>query len=54
MKLMKIEDAKYLRIRKDKELARIYHSGIHSAALGIGFLGKGVWRNKLYETLCEI
>lgn len=41
-------------IGKDEDLERIYQSGIHYAAIGIGFLGKGTIRNRLYEQLKKI
>lgn len=49
-----IEDKKYSIIGRDEDLIKIYQNGIHNAAIGIGFLGKGVLRNKLYQTLKEI
>ena len=51
---VEIEDEKYPIIGKDEDLAKIYQNGIHNAAIGIGFLGKGVLRNKLYRKLKEI
>ena len=35
----------------DKELKMLYNRGIHFAAIGIGFLGKGELRNQLWREL---
>ena len=41
-------------IGKDKDLEKIYQSGIRYAAIGIGYLGKGFVRNNLYNHLKRI
>lgn len=38
----------------DNDLSLFYKDGIRNAAIGIGFLGKGTLRNKLYKNLKEI
>ena len=47
-----IED--YPIVGKDEDLKNIFQQGIRHAAVGIGFLGKGAVREKLYRTLKEI
>ncbi len=39
---------------RDEDLYRIFREGIHNAAVGIGYLGKGNVREKLYTQLKEI
>ena len=41
-------------IGKDEDLKNIFRQGCRYAAIGIGFLGKGELREKLYEVLKEI
>lgn len=41
-------------IGTDDELLNLYQSGIRNAVIGIGYLGKSVLREKLYEHLKEI
>lgn len=41
----------YRVIGYDEEMDRIYASGIHNAVIAIGFMGKSVLRNKMYEKL---
>lgn len=38
-------------IGKDEDLAHIYENGVHYAAMGIGYLGVGNLRRRLYESL---
>lgn len=38
----------------DDDLKKIFESGIHNAAIGIGFLGKSTVREKIYRVLKEI
>lgn len=46
--------ADYPVIGKDEDLEELFASGIHYAVIGIGYLGKGTLRRKLYEKLKEI
>lgn len=39
---------------QDGDLYRIFREGIHNAAVGVGYLGKGSVREKLYRQLKEI
>lgn len=41
-------------VGSDEDLETIYQSGVHCAAIGIGYLGKGTIRKKLYEHLKRI
>ena len=52
--LNEAEENDYPVIGQDKDLENIYLRGIRFAAIGIGFLGKGMVRKKLYERLIEI
>ena len=47
-------DDRYPVIGNDDDLLRLYEEGILYAAVGIGFLGKGTLRNRLYQKLKEI
>lgn len=49
-----VESGDYPIIGKDEDLKKIFQSGIHYAAVGIGFMGKGNVRERLYEQLKEI
>ena len=49
-----IDDNDYPIIGKDEDLERIYQSGIHNVAIGIGFLGNSPIRKNLYEKLKKI
>ena len=48
------ENNDYPVIGKDENLQELYSKGIHYAAIGIGYLGKGSLRRKLYETLKQV
>lgn len=48
------EEGDYPIIGCDKDLEKIYQNGIHYVVIGIGYLGKGTVRNKLYEHLKKI
>ena len=48
------EEADYPVIGKDEDLEELFAIGIHYATIGIGYLGKGTLRRKLYEKLKEI
>lgn len=41
-------------IGKDEDLKKIYDKGIKKAVIGIGYMGKGDIRNKIYSMLKEI
>lgn len=49
-----IENANYPVIGNDNDLITLFQAGIHYAAIGIGYLGKGSLRRKLYSQLKEI
>ena len=51
---IELDKTDYPIIGDDYALAYLYKSGIHYAAIGIGYLGKGNIRNKLYEQLKTI
>ena len=53
-KLDRKPECDYPVIGQDNDLADIYKRGIHNAAIGIGFLGKGTVRNELYTMLKKI
>ncbi len=44
----------YKYLGTDINLPRIYDAGVHFAAVGVGFLGKGTLRNRLYKELSSI
>lgn len=44
----------YKVIGTDDDLEQIYLSGVHNVAIGVGYLGKGILRDKLYERLKTI
>lgn len=46
--------SKYVYLGTDEELESLYKKGIHNAAIGIGYLGKGDLREKLFEKLKKI
>lgn len=46
--------SRYEYLGTDDMLQDVFASGIHNAAIGIGYLGKGTLRNKLYEKLKNI
>ena len=48
------ENNDYPVIGKDENLQELYSKGIHYAAIGIGYLGKGSLRRKLYEKLKQV
>lgn len=45
---------RYHILGNDDDLLKLFQQGIHNAAIGIGFLGKGNLRNTLYEKLKKI
>lgn len=49
--IMQQESDDYPIIGRDKDLKALYTNGIHYAAVGIGYLGRGNLRRKLYEEL---
>lgn len=50
----KSDETDYPVIGSDDQMQQIYESGITNAVLGIGFLGKGELREKLYKKLKNI
>ncbi|ORU01010.1 4-amino-6-deoxy-N-Acetyl-D-hexosaminyl-(Lipid carrier) acetyltrasferase [Anaerovibrio sp. JC8] len=46
--------SKYEYLGTDDNLRQIFDSGIRNAAIGIGYLGKGIIRQKIYSRLKEI
>lgn len=52
--IVKKESDNYPIVGNDEDLLKLYTNGIHYAAIGIGYLGKGNLRRKLYEELKKI
>lgn len=48
------QECKYRYLGGDEVLEKIYEEGIHNAIIGIGFLGKGNIRERIYNKLKEI
>jgi sugar O-acyltransferase (sialic acid O-acetyltransferase NeuD family) len=46
--------SKYMYLGTDHVLPKIFDSGVHNAAIGIGFMGSGSIRNTIYDTLKRI
>jgi sugar O-acyltransferase (sialic acid O-acetyltransferase NeuD family) len=46
--------SKYMYLGTDSTLQKIFDSGVHNAAIGIGFMGSGSKRNTIYDTLKKI
>lgn len=48
------KESKYEYLGTDRELERYFNDGIFYAAVGVGYLGKGIIRQKIYYCLKEI
>lgn len=51
---MEDHHSKYTYLGTDDELQAIFDSGVRNAAVGVGYLGKGSLRNKLFDLLKSI
>lgn len=49
-----VQDSKYPYLGTDDELERLYKAGIKNAVICVGYLGKGNFREKIYQKLKEI